>query len=73
MYIEFGILALTICTIAIVNVKCPNIDIIFLLKLFLTIISWFVLYIPVLSMIMDMFICTEEADGVVFFDIDCNT
>ena len=39
MYIAYGILALSICTILIVNVKCPNIDIIFLLKLLLTIIS----------------------------------
>ena len=30
-------------------------------------------YIPVISMLIDIFICTEEANGTVFFDIDCNT
>ena len=24
-------------------------------------------------MLMDVFICTEEASGIPFFDIDCNT
>ena len=33
----------------------------------------FILYIPLISMLIDIFICTEEAKGIVFFDIDCTT
>ena len=64
---------MTILTSILLKVKCPNIDIIFILRLFLCIGFGFVLYIPVISMIIDVFICTEEAKGVVFFDKDCNT
>ena len=43
------------------------------MRLLLSIAFGYVLYIPVISMLMDIFICTQKANGIVFFDIDCNT
>ena len=63
---------MTILTTILLKVKLPDIDIIFILRLLLCIGFGFVLYIPVISMIIDVFICTEEVKGVVFFDKDCN-
>ena len=31
------------------------------------------LYIPAVSMLMDIFMCSEEVNGTAFFDIDCNS
>ena len=73
MYISYAILAMTVYTIVILKVKCPNFDIIFLMRLLLSIGFGYILYVPVISMLMDVFICTQEAKGFVFFDIDCNT
>ena len=53
--------------------KCPNIEIVYFTRLLLCSGLGFILYIPVISMIMDIFTCTEEAKGTAFFDIDCNT
>ena len=73
MYISYAILATAIFTFTILKVKIPNLDIIFIMRLLLCIGCGFILYIPVISMFMDIFICSEEAKGTVFFDIDCNT
>ena len=73
MYMSYAILAMTVYTCFILKVKCPNFDIIFLMRLILSIGIGYVLYVPVISMLMDVFICTQEAKGFVFFDIDCNT
>ena len=45
---------------------------IFLMRLLLPIACGFILYLPVISMLMDIFICTAEANHIIFFDIDCN-
>ena len=73
MYIAYAIFALTICSLIIVKIKWPTIDIIYLVRLLLWMGCGFILYIPVISMLMDIFICTEQAKGTVFFDIDWNT
>ena len=73
MYIAFAIFAITICSLIILKIKWPNIDKIYFTKLLLWLGLGFVIYIPVISMLMDIFICTEQAKGTVFFDIDWNT
>ena len=70
MYIVHAIFATTLFTILILVVKLPNIDIIYYMRLIMCLCFGFILYIPVISMIIDIFICTEEAKGIVFFDID---
>ena len=73
MYITYGILGITIVTLIILHMPVSNSDIVYLMKLLMCQGVGFILYIPVISMLMDIFICTEEAKGIVFFDIDCNT
>ena len=73
MYIAYAIFALTICSLVTLNINCPNIDIIYFIRLLLCMGLGFIIYIPVISMLMDIFICTEQANGSVFFDIDWNT
>ena len=73
MYISITILVLIILSVIILKSKWPEVDTIYLMRLLLTIVFGFVLYIPVIWMLVDIFICTEEAKGTVFFDIDWNT
>ena len=73
MYIAFAILSLTAFTLVLAKIESPNIDIVYLMRLLMCIGFGFVLYIPVISMLMDIFICTEQAKGIVFFDVDCNS
>ena len=70
MNIAFAILLVTIFTLIILKVKRNNIDIIYIIKLLLPIGCGYVLFIPCISMLMDIFICTEQAKGNAFFDID---
>ena len=44
-----------------------------MMRFILSIVFGYVLYVPVISMLLDIFICSEQANGFVFFDIDCNT
>ena len=48
-------------------------DLVFTVRLMFSIGCGFVLYIPVISMLMDIFIWTEKAQGSAFFDIDWNS
>ena len=73
MYLSYSLFVSTIFTIVLLKLKFPNIDIIFFIRLITCIGFGFLLYIPLISMLVDIFICTEEAKGMVFFDIDCNT
>ena len=73
MYISYAIAAMSLLTIIMMKIKLPNLDIIFFMRLILTIGLGFVLYIPTISMLMDIFICREEANGYVYFDVDCTT
>ena len=70
MYISYAVFALTICSLIILKIKCPHIDIIYFTKLLMCLGLGFIIYIPVISMLMDIFICNEQAKGTVFFDID---
>ena len=70
MYISYAIFALTICSLVILKIKWPNVDLIYFIRLRLCIVIGFIIYIPVITMLMDIFICTEQAKGTVFFDID---
>ena len=70
MHIAFAILLVTIFTFIILRVKRINMDIIYIMKLLLPIGCGYVLFIPCISMLTDIFICTEEANGTAFFDID---
>ena len=69
MHIVFAILLVTIFTFIIVRVKRDN-DVIYIMKFLLPLGCGYVLFLPCISMLMDIFICTEEAKGNVFFDID---
>ena len=74
MYIGYIIVFMSVYTVAILSLKwCPNVDLMFYMRLLLSIGFGYLLFIPALSMLMDIFICQEEAKGIVFFDIDCNT
>ena len=73
MYISYAILSATIFTLVLLKIESTNIDIVHQMRLLLCIGFGFVLYIPVISMLMDIFICTEQAKGITFFDIDCNS
>ena len=70
MYIVFAILFATIFTFIILRVELYNIDMIYIMKLLLPIGCGYILFLPCISMLMDIFICTEEARGNAFFDID---
>ena len=59
MYISYAIAAMSLLTIIMMKIKLPNLDIIFFMRLILTIGLGFVLYIPTISMLMDIFICRE--------------
>ena len=73
MYISYAILSATIFTLVLLKIESTNIDTVHQMRLLLCIGFGFVLYIPVISMLMDIFICTEQAKGITFFDIDCNS
>ena len=63
MYISYAIAGLTICTAIILRIELPKSDFIFLMRLLLTVLSGYVLYIPVISMLIDIFICNQEVKG----------
>ena len=73
MFISYGILAAMVSTLIILNIKCPDKELQEGMRLLLPLVFGFLLYIPVLSMLMDIFICTQQANRNQFFDIDCNT
>ena len=60
-------------TAIILRVKLPDFEITFFVRLFMSIVFGFLFYIPLISALMDIFICTEVAKDTIFFDIDCNT
>ena len=70
MHISYAIFLVIMFTFTIVKVKCPSNDILYLMRLLLPIGCGYVLYLPLMSMMMDIFICTEQAKETVFFDID---
>ena len=61
MYISYVIVFMTIFTSIILKIELPYYDIIFFARLFLTIVFGYILYIPGISMLMDIFMCKEEA------------
>ena len=73
MYLSYSLFASTIFTIILLKVKFPNFFIIFFMRLIMCIGFGFLLYIPLISMLIEIFICTEEAKGSAYFDIDCTT
>ena len=72
MFIAYAIVLMTVASLGIVKAKCPKLDIIYIIRVLFCIVFGYLVYVPVISMLMDIFICTEEAKGTPFFDIDCN-